>query len=123
MVLSETTLFIILDARYYEKLETLDTSKIHERCGKYVTITLILLDQKIEDIIKEQLHERKIQIENSVPLSFYHSLLDYGFEVKIKAPYFTKQRLTKYESEIKSIKKAIQIIKKVWREIEKLNAT
>ncbi|USN58425.1 MAG: hypothetical protein H6767_09340 [Candidatus Peribacteria bacterium] len=122
MVLSETTLFVVLDARYYEKLSTLDASQIHERCGKHIIITPILLNQKIEDIIKEHLNTRKIQIENSVPLSFYHSLLDYGFEVKIKAPYFTKQRLTKYESEIKALKKAIQIIKKVWREIEKLNA-
>jgi len=48
-------MYIIVDARYYSKLETVKKDNIMDILDKNLHIEYILLDKKIEEIIKEKI--------------------------------------------------------------------
>jgi len=121
IIISEVKMYIILDSRYFDKLKNIDTWDLFDKIGKEIKLFFILLDKSIEEIIKEKLSTRKLKLENSASLSFYKKLSNFWFEVSLISPIFEQNRIIKDISEIKSIKKAIQIIAKVWKYIEKLN--
>lgn len=121
MIFDTEKLHIILDSRYFSKLDNIDTGDLFDKIEKEIELQFSLLDKPIEDLIKIDIENRQINIENSSSLSVYNKLVNFGFEVNIVNPVFEKNRITKDISEIKNIKKAIKIIEKTWKQIEKLN--
>lgn len=122
IIIARVNIYIILDSRYFNKLENIDKEDLFDKIGKKIKLNFILLNKNIEEILKEILNnKRQINIENSASLSFYNKLSNFWFEIKTISPIFEKNRIIKDISEIKSIKGAIKIISKVWRDIELLN--
>jgi len=121
IIISDVKMYIILDSRYFDKLKNIDTWDLFDKIWKNIKLCFILLNKSIEEIIKENLSTRKLKLENSASLSFYNKLSNFWFEISLTSPIFEQNRITKDISEIKSIKKAIQIIAKVWKYIEALN--
>ncbi len=121
MIITEVKIYIILDSRYFDKLKNIDSDDLYDKVGKEIKLIFLLLDKSIEEIIKININTRKIKLENSVSLSFYKKLENFGFEITSISPIFEQNREVKDISEVKSIKKAIQIIAKVWKAIELLS--
>jgi len=121
MIITDIKIYIILDSRYFNKLKNIDKEDLYDKVWKKIKLIFLLLDKSIEEIIKINTNTRKIKLENSSSISFYKKLENFGFEITNISPIFEKNRIIKDISEIKSIKKAIQIIAKVWKYIEKLN--
>ncbi len=123
MILSEDKLIIILNPLDFEKKHKVNLNNIYEKLWNSVNVEFIkqTRDKKIEDIIKENVEDREISIEDTWSLQFYNSLLNFWFDVKLVSPIFDKNRIIKTETEINNIKKAVKIIEKVWKEIEKQN--
>ena len=129
IIYNSNELIVILDSRYFDKLKDIDEEDLFDKLNLQrknddkIKLKFILKDKKIEEIIKHNIHSRNIIIETSCSLDFYKKLVNYGFDVKSVAPIFEEVRIKKDISEVKSIKKAILIIEKVFRSIERLNKT
>ncbi len=123
MILSENTLIILLDGRYFDNKENIDTNLVYKRLWKQVNIKFILLKWDIVESIILSLwsNSTQINIENSLTYSYVEKFQKLSNHINIIEPYFTQQRIIKQEDEIQNIKKAIKIISQVYREIEKLN--
>lgn len=127
IIYSKNKVHIFLDWRYIGKKDSIDIEKLKERLwNNDLEINFIKLTKEyikdIKDICKKH---KKIWLEKTIPYFFYeeikNTLKDTKFIFKDNA--FSKQRIIKDLEEIKYIKKAINIIDKVYLEIEKLNKT
>lgn len=129
MIYEEDKITIILDSRYFEKLDNIDEEDLFDKIyilkwnENKIELNFVLLNKSIEETLKENIPSREINIETSASLNFYKKLVNFWFGVNTISPIFEKTRIIKDISEVKSIKKAIIIIAKVWRQIEKLNKT
>ncbi|NUJ97410.1 M24 family metallopeptidase [Candidatus Gracilibacteria bacterium] len=113
--------FVILDARYFKKLNKRKKEFIQKRIGLKWDIHFIELKKDISTYIKDIVGNNTLYIENSMSLEFFEQLKEKGIDLQIGKDFFKEKRLIKNEYEIDNIEKAIKIIKKVWKQIERLN--
>ncbi len=113
--------FVILDARYFKKLNKRKKEFIQKRIGLKWDIHFIELKKDISTYIKDIVWNNTLYIENSMSLEFFEQLKEKGIDLQIWKDFFKEKRLIKNEYEIDNIEKAIKIIKKVWKQIERLN--
>ncbi|MCH2188243.1 M24 family metallopeptidase, partial [Candidatus Gracilibacteria bacterium] len=119
MLLTQKKLHIILNPLYFEKLSTLDIKHIKKIIGKK-EIHTHLLDQPLTNILKKITKSSTLTLEDSVPLNFYQSL-EKNYSLSTTKNIFAEARKIKHSQEIKCIRKAIEMIQKVYADIETLN--
>jgi len=123
MILSENSVSILLDGRYFWNREKIDENIISKRLGKQVEIRYILLQWDIVEAIINTIWDTKNQIilENTLTYKYIEKFQKLSENIQISQPYFLEQRVIKQDDEIKNIKQAIKIIGQVYSEIENLN--
>jgi Xaa-Pro aminopeptidase/Xaa-Pro dipeptidase len=121
LAITKTTLYIILDQRYIDKIEKINKKEILEKL-KIQKIKTITLKWDLEEILKKITKKSsKIYLEKNVAYFFYEILKKLNKKIIFKNNFFENKRIIKNKNEIKNIKKAIKIIDKVYKKIEKLN--
>jgi Xaa-Pro aminopeptidase len=121
IIIDKKEVKIILDARYFENTKNIDEQKVKEKIGRKLKITYIKFKGKLIDEIIKQTQNSKIELEDNITLKYFETIKKkYKKEIKISPPFFQKQRIIKQTDEKDNIKKTIQIIDQVWKEIEKL---
>jgi len=125
MILTENSLSILLDARYFWNTDNIDKNIVYKRLWKQIEIHYLLLKWDIVESIMYALWDSStlISIENSLTYSYVEKFQKLSNNIAIIQPYFLEQRITKQDDEIKNIKRAIKIIWKVYRQLEKLNTS
>ena len=120
IILDKKEIKIILDGRYFWQTKNIDKAKLRKRIWENLKVTYIHLKWKLTDEILKQTKNSKIKLENNITLKYYEEIKKkHKWDIKISKPFFEKNRIIKQIDEIKYLKKAIQIIDKVWIEIEK----
>ncbi|MDP2090268.1 MAG: M24 family metallopeptidase [Candidatus Gracilibacteria bacterium] len=122
MVLSDNSIHILLDSRYIGNKDKVDLKNISNKTG-IKNIEFIEFSKGweglLEKIIKLTLNSDLIFIENNIASKYYKYLKDNtGRIIELNDSYFGKQRLIKQDNEVENIKKAIEIIDKVFIYIE-----
>jgi len=127
MVLFQDELYIILDSRYFAKTKNIDEKNIKEIIwNEKLKIHYIEVNEHMEEIsriILEKNNLWKVFIEWKVASEYTEELIkktNKKIEI-LKWWFFTKKRIKKNNLEKQSLKKAIEIIDKVFLHIEKLN--
>lgn len=122
MVLSDNSIHILLDSRYIWNKDKVDLKNISNKTW-IKNIEFIEFSKwwewLLEKIIKLTLNSDLIFIENNIASKYYKYLKDNtGRIIELNDSYFWKQRLIKQDNEVENIKKAIEIIDKVFIYIE-----
>jgi len=125
IVFNELEIYIILDWRYFEKTKNIDEDRIKKILkNKDLKITFIKSGDIIESVIKVlSKNDLKIVFEWKIAWEYIEKIekkLNKKSEI-LKWWYFTENRILKTEEEKEKIKKAIEIIDKVFLHIEELN--
>lgn len=125
IVFSKSKIHIFLDWRYIDKKDSVNIKKLKDRLWNTdLEVNFEKLTKEyIKDIKKITKNHTKIWLEKSIPYFFYEQLKNNLKDKKyiFEDNFFEKQRIIKTTEEIKYIKKAIDIIDKVYLEVEKLN--
>lgn len=129
IIIKKESINIYLDSRYFSRTETIDTHKIQEQSGKKEVFFYQTRGDLVDNLIYWCHESTTKKLENNINLKYYEAFKEKSdnslsiSQVSTIEPYFAKKRITKSESEIKNIKKAIAIIDKVFSEVKKLSAS
>ena len=145
IIIWKNKIIIFLDSRYFLKTKNINQNNLlkkiyskennskfeSQKINKKDVIYIEYKDTLINSINKYISNSKKIILENNITLKIFddiknnivneHTWKIMKTELIIKKPFFEKQRIIKNKEEIKNIKKAINIIDKVFSSIQKLN--
>lgn len=123
IIFDDKKVILFFDSRYFgliQKSKLKIQSRFKELFWKIYEIEIIQIDWTLESQLKKIIKWKNIVIEDNLPVLFYKNLKKLSPEnIEIVKNIFEKERLIKTSQEIKNIKKAIQIIEKVYKEIYK----
>ena len=125
IVFNKLEIYIILDWRYFEKTKNIDEDRIR-KILKNKDLKIIFINSRdiIESVI-EVLSKNDLEIVFEWKIAWeYIEKIEKKLNKKseiLKWWYFTENRILKTEEEKEKIKKAIEIIDKVFSHIEELN--
>lgn len=118
VIFNEDRVNLIFDARYFPKIQKISKSRFRKFFWSKIEIKNILLDIDLEIKIDKYIRWEEIVIEKNIPTCMYKKLKELKPEsIDIIENIFDKKRLLKSNDEKIKIKKAISIIKKVFKEI------
>ena len=123
IILDDNSISIILDSRYFLKLENIDEKELSQVLWiNNLKVKKINCSDFLESIIWELRNKKNISLENNIAIKYYNYIQENLPEVTLNTHenYFWKNRILKNENEKKDIKKAIEIINNVYLHIKKL---
>ena len=102
--------------------KNINKKQLAERIWKKWEIIYTKLEWNIIDEVLKYTKNSTIEVEDNITLKYFEAIgKKHSGKIKIQVPFFEEKRMIKQSDERKNIKKAIQIIDNVWREIEKLS--
>jgi Xaa-Pro aminopeptidase/Xaa-Pro dipeptidase len=129
ILIKKNSVTIFLDNRYFNISKAIDKNKIIEKTNKsYVHFKKIEWNL-VENILIECNLSSSLKLEERLTLKYFTQINEKSNlwiyinpkKTEIIENYFKKKRKIKNQKELLNIKKAIDIIEKVFNEIEKLN--
>jgi len=118
IIFDDKKIILVFDARYYKIITNYELrikKRFTELFKKDFEVETFLLDWNLFDKIEKYIKWKEIILEENIPTIFYKNIKKLGPKsIELIWNIFEKERLIKTPKEIKNIKKAIQIIEKVF---------
>ncbi|MDD2871691.1 MAG: M24 family metallopeptidase [Candidatus Gracilibacteria bacterium] len=122
IILNEDSIYILLDSRYIGNKDKVDLKNIKDKTHVQ-KIEFVKFEKGweglLENVIKLTGSSDIIILENNIASKYLEFIKENtGKLIELNESYFGKQRLFKQENELENIKKAIEIIDKVFTYVE-----
>lgn len=122
IILNEDSIYILLDSRYIWNKDKVDLKNIKDKTHVQ-KIEFVKFEKwwewLLENVIKLTWSSDIIILENNIASKYLEFIKENtGKLIELNESYFWKQRLFKQENELENIKKAIEIIDKVFTYVE-----